>query len=505
MVWSHGYYAQSGYSYGIYAETMPARLRWVSLLQGQRLPATYFRYLDAGCGQGLNLITAAVLHPESEFVGIDFLPQHVAHARDVAQRCGLNNITFIEGDFVELAKDPSALGEFDYAICHGIATWVGPEVKQALFKLIGQTLRAGGVFYNSYNTLPGWLAGLPFQHLVTLEQRTKSGPEALTAARLSLEKLAGVAEVLFKQQPGLSVRLKSLDSQDPAYLLQEYNHDHWRPVFVSEMMDDMAQVKLSYLGTATLADVFESVVKPELREMLQAQSNVVMREQLRDYAVAQSFRRDLYIKGKRLMWPQEYGDEVRSTRMMVNPLLPRPTGDDPYRIKGSTQDLLGKPEFYNGILARLQGAQGATVGELVDGEHDPKNDDSVIEAISMMVQGGWIVPRLDLPNPRGPQVTAVLAKMVCQGAPYRALPLPLAGSGHLLPETDWILVKLISEGVPHDQLATRLVPALSKLGRKLGKDGKAIDNDRDRDALINRLVAEFISQTLPLLKMMGAV
>ena len=361
------------------------------------------------------------------------------------------------------------------------------------------------MFYNSYNTLPGWLAGMPFQHLVTLEQRSKSGPEALTAARLSLEKLAGISEVMFKQQPGLAVRLKSLETQDPAYLLQEYNHSDWRPVFVSEMIDDMAQVKLSYLGTATLADAFESVIKPEVRELLKAQPNVAMREQLRDYAVSQSFRRDLYIKGKSPMWPQEYTDEVHRVRMMINPLLPRPSGSDPYRIKGSTLDLFGKPEFYNGILARFQPGKAATVAELLAGEPDPNHHDSVVEAVSMMVHGGWLAPCKELPNPRGPQITAVLAELVCQGAPYRALPLPALATGHMLPETDWIMVKHSCDGVPPAELAAKLLPALTKLGRKFGKEGKPIDDDVEREALIHKLVDEFVSRTLPFLKSLGAI
>jgi tRNA G46 methylase TrmB len=34
------------------------------------------RYLELGCGQGLNLCLMAALHPEVEFVGIDF---HMPH------------------------------------------------------------------------------------------------------------------------------------------------------------------------------------------------------------------------------------------------------------------------------------------------------------------------------------------------------------------------------------------------------------------------------------------
>ena len=95
MDWKHGYYADAGYTYGFYPETSPARLQWAALIQGHALPRQRFRYLDAGCGQGLSVIFAAAAHPDSEFVGIDFLPEHIAHARRLAEAAGLDNVTFV--------------------------------------------------------------------------------------------------------------------------------------------------------------------------------------------------------------------------------------------------------------------------------------------------------------------------------------------------------------------------------------------------------------------------
>ncbi|MFN5746076.1 MAG: class I SAM-dependent methyltransferase, partial [Methylococcaceae bacterium] len=146
--WNHGYYVDSVYTFGYYPETMPVRLHWASLINDHITPTRQFRYLDAGCGQGFNLIMAAAAHPDSDFVGLDFLPEHIAHATRLARCCGLTNVRFIEADFVDLADDPAALGSFDYAICHGVSSWVAPEVKRGLYRLIGQVLKPGGVFYN---------------------------------------------------------------------------------------------------------------------------------------------------------------------------------------------------------------------------------------------------------------------------------------------------------------------------------------------------------------------
>jgi SAM-dependent methyltransferase len=506
MDWTHGYYANQGYSYGYYPETMPARLRWASLLHGHLVPERGFRYLDAGCGQGLNLLIAAALHPDSEFVGIDFLPEHVANARDLARHCGLDNVTIIEGDFVELAADPSALGPFDMAVCHGISTWVGEPVKQALFKLIGATLRPGGIFYNSYNTQPGWLGAVPFQHLILLEQRSRSGPEALKAARGSLDRLSQCADAMFKAQPSLGARLKSTETQDPAYLLQEYNNEFWRPVFVSEMIDAMRAVKLDFLGTATLADAFENLMKPELRDLLKEQPSVVLREQMRDYAISQSFRRDIYVKGKRQSWELEHADAVRSYGVLANPLIPRPQGDQPYKIMASGTELAGNAKHYNALLAQIEASPGGlTVAELIDAETDRRRKSSVFETLSMMVHGGWLTPRLPAPNPLGPEIVAALAQAVCQGAPYRYTPLPATGTAQRLNDTDWIMLQLVGEGVARAQMAPKLIDRLGRLNRKLARDGKPIDDAQQSREHADKLVGDFFERILPYLRSVGVV
>jgi SAM-dependent methyltransferase len=506
MDWMHGYYAHAGYSFGYYPETMPARLRWAALRHKHLLPEANFRYLDAGFGQGYNLIIAAAMHPDSEFVGIDFMPEHVAHARDLAKRCQLRNVTIIEGDFIELAKDPTALGGFDMAVCHGISTWVAPAVKEALFRLIGGTLRPGGVFYNSYNTFPGWLGSWPFQQLVQLEQRSKPGIEAINAARETMDRLGKVSDAMFKALPSLPARLKTLDSQDPAYLMQEYNDRHWMPMYVCEMIDAMAAVKLEFLGTATLADAFDNIMKPDLRELVQSQPSTVLREQMRDYATMQSFRRDLYIKGRPNLWDVEYGEAVRSLRVMVNPLVSRPPEGESYKIQGSTVELQGNAEVYSELLDRIGGfADAPTVGELIDFERDPRRQGSVFETLSMTVHAGWVTPYLASPNPDGPKTTLAITTASSLGGPYRFIPLPSAGVAGRLNETDIILTKLVGEGVAEDQLGARLLEALSKLGRQLAKEGKPITDEAERDAMLRSLIADYKAGKLPYLKKVGCL
>jgi SAM-dependent methyltransferase len=502
MDWGHGYFTQTGYSYGYYPETMPARLHWAALIQGHDAKAAGFRYLDAGCGQGYNLLLAAIMHPDSEFVGVDFMPRHIAHARQLATRLGLTNVSFVEGDFIALAEDSSALGLFDYIICHGISTWIAPTVRKDLARFVGRALTPGGVFYNSYNTLPGWLATTPLQHLVLLEQ-DRGGPEAaLEAAKQKIALIVASAPALAGSLPGLKGRIDAIEGQDPSYLLQEYNNLHWRPVFVTEMIDLLAGEKLDYLGSATLAEVHAAAVPADLRPLVENESSIKIREQLRDYAINQGFRRDLYVKGKLPFFATRQDQVIRAQRFATNPLTPRPEDGQPYKIKAGGVELHGAPAFYNELLDIMaRSPTGCTVAELIDQVSDAGFKAAVVETLCMIVHGGWALPQLAEP-PLADAAIGHLAAAVAEGAPYRYLPLPRTGNAIGLNDSDWLVLDLMIKRVPQDELPQALVRSLQALNRVLLKNGENVESG-EMLALAKVTVDNFIAHRWPFVQAQG--
>ncbi|NEX17193.1 MAG: hypothetical protein C1943_11310 [Halochromatium sp.] len=504
MQWKHGYFADSGYTFGVYPETMPWRLRWAAMLQGQVTPAEGFRYLDAGCGQGLNLIMAALSHPDSEFVGIDFLPDHIAHARALARSCGLSNVRFIEQDFVTLAAEPHRLGEFDYVVAHGISTWVAPQVKEALTHLISQVLLPGGLCYNSYNTYPGWLGLGPFQHLVLLEQRYQTGAAALQRARQIMGHLQTHAPGLAQQLPQMTNRLKVMDQADPAYLVQEYNNQHWQPVYVSQMIDSMAAVKLSYLGTATLPDAFEAALSSPLRELLAAQSAPSLREQLRDYALVQSFRRDLYVKGRTPSWPLALLDTIGTQRFRANPLMPLPAEGEPFVVTGGAIELKGAAERYLPVYQCIHsaGANGIEVARMMpDGASSDLS--AIVQILSLLLHGGWLLPVVDA-RAKAADGNRALAGAVCQGAPYRYLAVPGAASAIAMTDTDWLLYDLETRDVPKAQWPDQLKTRLAALNKQLARDGKPLTEPKAVHQRIQELIDAYALKHQLLVELGGA-
>jgi SAM-dependent methyltransferase len=502
MRWNHGYFAERGYTYGFYPETMPLRLYWAALIQGHISPKEGFRYLDAGCGQGLNLILAAAAHPDSEFVGIDFLPEHIAHARHLAQVCGLSNVTFIEGDFIELAANPAQLGEFDFAVCHGISTWVAPEVQTALFQLIGQVLKPGGMFYNSYNTLPGWLGAIPFQHLILLEQRSKSGAAAVKAAQACMAQLQENKAGLFPAQPSLTARLQQISNQNPHYLVQEYNNQDWKPVFVTEIMDRMSAVKLNYLGSATLADAFETLLPAGLVKLLGEQPSPALREQLRDYATYQSFRRDLYVKGQRKPWLKQEKEALEQLRVSANPQAERPKKDRHYETRTGGFVAEGNFDTYSAVLDAVAGEpQGITLGELQKRLGKQAQLKPLVFMTSMLIHGGWLSTN-QLVSEQGQalarSVNQGLANAAAEGAPYQFAASPVTGGACGMSEIDWALLGAYLKGLPKNEWPLYVGNQLGALNRALMKEGKSVTDSATLAKLLSKSVSDFKNKKLAL-------
>jgi SAM-dependent methyltransferase len=71
------------------------------------------RLLDVGCGAGVLTCAYGLALPDAEVVGIDFVPEAVACAEELARRAGAGNVSFAVADFTAPAAAP---GEFDQVV-----------------------------------------------------------------------------------------------------------------------------------------------------------------------------------------------------------------------------------------------------------------------------------------------------------------------------------------------------------------------------------------------------
>jgi SAM-dependent methyltransferase len=109
------------------------------------------RILELGCGDGGNATPIAAMFPDCNVVGVDLAARPLQRAHEWAAATSTKNIAFVQAS----VETFSSSIPFDYVIAHGLASWVAPSVREALFRCIYESLHSDGVGFISFNVLPG--------------------------------------------------------------------------------------------------------------------------------------------------------------------------------------------------------------------------------------------------------------------------------------------------------------------------------------------------------------
>ena len=230
-----GYVTDVPYVYGFKPMLAPAWLDLVAVIGGVTPPArnSGFNWCDLGCGQGVTAAILAATHPNGSFYGLDAMPAHIEHATRLAAEADAPNAQFHAADFAAARSLP--LPRFDYIVAHGVYSWVDESVRAQLRRFIDGHLKSGGLVYVSYNALPGWTGDLPFQHLARELASDLPGDSAARFAGAA----ALIGELAEAGAPGLAssyivdeLRKRASDYR-PGYLVHEFMHAGWRPLYVT--------------------------------------------------------------------------------------------------------------------------------------------------------------------------------------------------------------------------------------------------------------------------------
>lgn len=336
------------------ADLAPARLRLVAALHGVvPPPATDFDYCELGCGHGDTLAALAAAHPEARFLGVDLGASHVASAKRLARDGALENVGFLARDFADLVDED--LGELDYVTAHGVLSWVSPEKRRALVAFARAKLRPGGLLFVSYNAMPGWAAIEPLRQLLLFPSVGRENEDALVRAKRGLElatamQRAGAA--YFEQNPAATDMLRTMTQAGLPYVVHEYMHEHWAPMYFANVAWEMAQGDLHYVGSLPVCTNFPETGVPEAIETLLASApDRVTFESLKDLALNQFFRRDVFVKG-----PVPRSDAAKNDYLDTTPwgmLTGAPPTARTVTLSHRTVDLTGPIfEALYGALAR---------------------------------------------------------------------------------------------------------------------------------------------------------
>jgi SAM-dependent methyltransferase/methyltransferase-like protein len=275
-----------------FPETHPDRMAVLATLLGlPAAPVARCRVLEIGCAAGANLIPMAEDLPGSTFVGIDLSRRQIDQGRQAVADLGLGNIELRHQGILEF--EPGA-ETFDYILCHGVYSWVAPEVQERILAICRHSLHPDGVVYISYNTLPGWHMRGMIRDMMLYHGRRFSDPRQQVAeARGLLDFL--VSSVSMEQNPYgqfLRSELEQLRRADDAYLFHDHLEEHNSPVYFHQFVERAAGHGLRYLADVDLCTMEFRNLPPQVGQVLgRVSGDLIQLEQYMDFLRNRTFRR----------------------------------------------------------------------------------------------------------------------------------------------------------------------------------------------------------------------
>lgn len=278
------------YDGGVAPYSLPAQMAAATLLHGYQTVRPHdhpVRVLELGCGVGTNLLSIACIDPGCDCVGVDRSATQIRIAQQRSAQLGLTRLHWLAADLREL--DAHTLGRFDFIVCHGVLSWVAPDIQQTLLRTIATHLAPQGTALISFNVHPGWGAELALREgLLRMVPREASPPVQLAAARQALQLMADCVD---STPMGKLVRQRAaaMASYNDDYLFHEYLEDHNTPFWFSDFARLTLANGLRWIGDATLSAALARL-PPNARRHLEAIADPIEREQTRDIVSMNTFR-----------------------------------------------------------------------------------------------------------------------------------------------------------------------------------------------------------------------
>ena len=396
--------------------------------------------------------------------------------------------------------------QFDSISLHGIWSWISAENQKHIVDFAKKFLKAGGVFYNSYNCYPGWSPAAPMRELFVLYDNYahKSGK---TFNRI--EEAINFVENVFSKNPAYLLRVPHLKEifehtrkLNHDYLAHEYFNRDWICMYFSEVAEILQSAKLDFVCTSEISESLPNFnFPPDILKFLNDIENPIMREQVKDYFLNRQLRKDIYIRGSRKLSTFEVFQRMKKINyvMMVKEL--------PTKIKLP----LGELNFPTALVEKIQ-------KHLESENYKPKNFVSLIKdipdiapidfvrAVLLLVQTKSILPCQDESTVEHVKDKCVaLNKHICNRAKtsdeIAFLASPTLGGGYSFNRFERIFLAAMYEGKNSpEEIAQYTWQVFSEQGIALTRNGGGVLSAEENLAGFRNMAKTFLDNRLSLVK-----
>ena len=283
-------YDEIAYPPAAFRETHPEVMATYAILFGLPPPVERRRVLEIGAGDGSNLIPMAMGLPDSHFVGFDLAGEPVRRGNEMIEALGLTNIALRQANILDIDLGPDP---FDYIIAHGVYSWVPPETRDAMMRLVGRSLAPAGVAFVSYNALPGGYIRLAIRQDLLLSTRGIPGRTArIDAAMRRLQAWPQPSPNQGAFQNAVAEEVGRMRQRSAAILAHDELSDSYHPVYLDDFAAHCAENGLQILGEAA-KDVADWLLAPDAPA--EPPDALLARNQQADFTSARFFRQSLLV------------------------------------------------------------------------------------------------------------------------------------------------------------------------------------------------------------------
>jgi predicted O-methyltransferase YrrM len=503
--WTSGYVTGIDYTAGFYGDMTPAHLSFALLAQDCDAPDIEgeFNYCELGCGQGLTSNLMAAAYPNGSFWSNDFSPTHIAAARRFASAAGSKNVQFFDSSFAEFCE--ADLPQFDFMCLHGVWTWISEENRRAILRLIRSRLKVGGVVYVSYNALPGWAPLQPLQRLLVDHAATSTEPidARIQRAVAFAERVRNAGARYFEANQTVSARMENIKASSPNYLAHEYFVGDFAPAYHADVVRDFSEAKLSFVGSADIRHQVDALnFDPQQLELLAQIGEPVLRETVRDFIVARRFREDIFIRG---LAPLDAQD-AKARWLDAHFVLKMKRTDVPSVIRGPVGEVTLHPEVYEPILDALASGPKSVAQLASEPPVGAIGLDRLRQALTVLVGMEAVAPCLGTGTDTGRiartrAFNAVSLERAQRMGSSAWLASPVTGSGVAIAGV--LQSFLHARHLKREDIAEYVWELLCARGVRVKKDDRELESPEENLAELQKNVARFNAETLPVFQNLG--
>lgn len=504
-----GAVADIPYTAGFYNEMAPSHLAFATIAAG-RAPgaaAQPRRVLELGVGRGFGLALLAAASPDIIFEGHDVDANNIAHAKRLVELAQLENATLTLAGF-EDAVAQTGKADADIITMHGVLSWVSGAAREAAIGIVGKRLRPDGLFYVSYNCMPGWAPMEPIRRFaLAVKQRVAATPlEQLNTALGMLSSLRAGKAVYFAASASAGRHFDGMVGMDLRYLVHEYFAEHWEPLNFADVAAQMAAAGLSFAASATLTENLDQCAVPkDVQPLVKQTADPVLREMLRDFAGNKQFRRDIYARNA----APSTAEETLRAWSRIRFVLVIPRARVTFTFLGPLRELHGNPLLYEPIVDRLA-QSAASFEELAIASGLGSKLELLTECLTLLVHSGQVLPVMSSSQADAApakRFNRVVIEEAREGRVFGSLAAPVIRTGIPVPDFALLALSALLDGsghMPH-AAAQHGLKILKALGRRPMKDLQPIENDNDAIDFLVEHMQPILEEAVPVWRRLGII